>query len=367
MFLYRSKLLRHIKCYRSFNTLCVNGKEQRFLSRDELDINRAKRFFENKTISTIGYGPQGFSQSMNLRDQGFNVCVGVRKYGPSWDKAIEDGWIENKNLFDIKNALEAGDVYQYLVSDSAQMIMWDNIKKHLDFGKTLCFSHGFGITYSKLTKIIPPNMIDVIMVAPKGPGSKVREKFLKGNGVNASYAVYQNSSGDAYKSVVNLAVGIGCTNLFETTFNHETYSDLVGERCVLLAAIIGAFQAQYNVLIERGHSPLEAYNETVEEALECLYPLMNDKGADWMLANCSTTAQTGALEWAPKFENLIKPMIEECYERVKDGSEAQKAIDANKEDDYREKLDNQLKDIAENELWKVAKQARSLRKDDFLL
>ena len=167
------------------------------------------------------------------------------------------------------------------------------------------------------------------MVAPKGPGIFVRRNFLEGKHVNASWAVHQDSTGNAEETCLALGFGIGCNNLFETTFKKEVYSDLVGERSVLMGMMQGAFLAQYDVLREKGHSPAEAYNETVEEALQTLYPLIAENGMAWMYSNCSTTAQRGALDWAPEYYNAIKPVIERCYESVESGNEADLAVNAN--------------------------------------
>jgi len=189
----------------------------------------------------------------------------------------------------------------------------------------------------------------------------VREKFLKGSGINVSYAIHQDYTTEATYKCLALAFGIGGGHAFETTFEKEVYSDLVGERCVLMGMIQGAFQAQYEVLRENGHSPMEAYNETVEEALESLYPLISNKGMDWLYSNCSTTAQRGALDWYPKFKDVIKPVIEECYNEVKNGNEADKAIISNSTENYRSNLEKELNELNNQELWKIAKIARKHR------
>ena len=245
-------------------------------------------------------------------------------------KALNDGWIENKNLFEIDEATSRGDIIQYLLSDARQIKCWDTVKSNFSHGNTLYFSHGFGLVYHQHTGIIPPKDVDVIMVAPKGPGIFVRRNFLEGKHVNASWAVEQDFTGEAYEKCVAMGFAIGCNNLFETTFEKEVFSDLVGERSVLMGMMQGAFLAQYNTLRERGHTASEAYNETVEEGLKTLYPLIAENGMDWMYSNCSTTAQRGALDWAPKYYDAIKPVIEECYQEVE--NEAKRAIDANSQD-----------------------------------
>ena len=261
----------------------------------------------------------------------------------------------------MEEACDRGNVIQYLLSDVGQIQQWDKVKPHLKENDTLYFSHGFGITYKDKTNIIPPDNIDVVLVAPKGAGSTVRNHFLNGSGINASFAIHQDHSGKAKENTLALAFAIGCGHAFETTFEKEVYSDLTGERCVLMGLIQGAFLAQYNVLREKGHSPSEAYNETVEEALESLFPLISAQGMDWLYANCSTTAQRGALDWAPKFEEVLKPVIEDCYNKVLDGSEADIVIKANSTSDYREKLNKELEEVDSQELWQAAKVLRNLR------
>ncbi len=290
----------------------------------------------------------------------FNVNIGVRK-GNSYDLALEDGWIPDKNLFSIEESVEKSNIIQYLISDVAQIKLWNTIKPHLTANKTLYFSHGFGITYSDKTNIKVPDNIDVILVAPKGVGLSVRNKFLEGKGINVSFAIHQDYTGNARDTCLSLAFGLGCGHAFETTFEKEVYSDLVGERCVLMGLIQGAFLAQYNVLRKHGHSPIEAYNETVEEALESLFPLISEQGMDWLYSNCSTTAQRGALDWAPKFEKNIQPLIEQCYQEVKNGSEVKNSIISNSDDKYRENLNKELQEINNQELWQVAKQLRKFR------
>ena len=328
--------------------------------RNDYKLNKSNNHLINKTIGIIGYGPQGRSQSLNLRDNQFNVQIGVRE-GPSYYEAIKDGWIPNKNLFSIPEAVDNCDYISYLLSDAGQIKQWEQVKPYLTTNKTLCFSHGFGVVYNQNTNIIPPDDIDVVLVAPKGAGMTVRDKFLEGKGINSSYAIHQDYTGKAKDNSLFYAFGIGSGYVFETTFEKEVYSDLLGERCVLMGLIQGAFLAQYNVLRKNGHSASEAYNETVEEALVSLYPLIENKGMDWMYENCSTTAQRGAIDWAPKFEKCLTHLIQECYEEVKNGSEARRVIEANSDPDYREKLDHELKEIKEQELWQVASIIRKLR------
>ena len=354
------KKIKHFLGIKNISTISINGIKENIVERSDYPIELCQDILAEKSVSIIGYGPQGRGQSLNLRDNNIDVSLGLRK-GPSWDKALEDGWIEGKDLFEMEEACSRGNIIQYLLSDVGQIKQWDKVKPHLNPGDTLYFSHGFGITYKDKTNIIPPSNIDVVLVAPKGAGSTVRNHFLNGSGINASYAIHQDYTGQARDNTLALAFGIGCGHAFETTFEKEVYSDLTGERCVLMGLIQGAFLAQYNVLREKGHSPSEAYNETVEEALESLYPLISAQGMDWLYANCSTTAQRGALDWAPKFESVLKPVIEDCYNSVLDGTEADIVIKANSTPDYREKLNKELEEIDSQELWQAAKVLRNLR------
>ncbi|MDY0183770.1 MAG: ketol-acid reductoisomerase, partial [Proteiniphilum sp.] len=267
------------------------GVEENVVTRDEFPLSKAQEVMKDETIAVIGYGVQGPGQSLNLRDNGFNVIVGQRKNSKSWDKAVADGWVPGETLFEIEEACEKGTVIQYLLSDAAQIALWPTVKKHLTPGKALYFSHGFGITYKERTGIVPPADVDVILVAPKGSGTSLRKMFLEGRGLNSSYAIFQDATGKAYERVVSLGIGVGSGYLFETTFKREVYSDLTGERGTLMGAIQGLLLAQYEVLRENGHTPSEAFNETVEELTQSLMPLFAEKGMDWMYANCSTTAQ----------------------------------------------------------------------------
>ena len=343
--------------------LNINGYKEQIIERSDYPIEKCKEILNDKITAVLGYGPQGRGQSLNMRDQGFNVIVGLRK-GPSWDKAIKDGWIEGKNLFEINEATKKGDIIQFLLSDAGQIQAWPEVKENLSEGNTLYFSHGFGVVFHSDTNIIPPNNINVVLVAPKGSGLTVRNHFLEGRGINSSYAVFQDCDGTAKDIAIATAFAIGSGHLFETTFEKEVHSDLTGERCVLMGLIQGAFLAQYEVLREKGHSPSEAYNETIEEALESLYPLVSEKGMDWMYSNCSTTAQRGALDWAPKFKKVLKPVINDCYEKVVSGEEARISISSNSRDDYRVQLDKELDEINNQEMWLAGKQLRPLRPEN---
>ena len=341
--------------------LNFGGVEENVVTREEFPLDKAREVLKDEVIAIIGYGVQGPGQALNLRDNGFNVIVGQRQNSRSWDKAVDDGFVPGETLFDIDEAAERGTVIQYLLSDAAQIEVWPRIKAKLTPGKALYFSHGFAVTYKERTGIVPPEDVDVILVAPKGSGTSLRRLFVAGRGLNSSFAIFQDATGRARERVVALGIGIGSGYLFETTFKKEVFSDLTGERGTLMGAIQGLFAAQYELLRSRGHSPSEAFNETVEEATESLYPLIAENGMDWMYANCSTTAQRGALDWWKKFRDAVKPVFEELYDSVASGNEAQLSIDSNSQPDYREKLEAELKDMYESEMWQAGRTVRSLR------
>lgn len=343
--------------------MIFGGVEENVVTRDEFTLEMARETLKDKTLAVIGYGVQGPGQSLNLRDNGFNVIIGQRP-GKTFDKAISDGWVPGETLFGIEEACAKGDIIMCLLSDAAVMSVWPRIKPHLTAGKSLYFSHGFAITWSDRTGCVPPEDIDVIMVAPKGSGATVRSLYLEGRGINSSFAVYQDYTGKAMQNTIALGIGIGSGYLFETTFQREATSDLTGERGSLMGAIQGLLSAQYEVLRENGHSPSEAFNETVEELTQSLMPLFAAKGMDWMYANCSTTAQRGALDWAPRFHDAIKPVVQDLYASVKCGKEAQISIDANSKPDYRVGLEAELKAMRESEMWQTAVTVRALRPEN---
>ncbi len=337
------------------------GVEENVVTREEFPLEQAREVLKDETIAIIGYGVQGPGQALNLRDNGFKVIVGQRSPSLSYDKAIQDGFVPGETLFSIEEAAEKATIIQYLLSDAAQISVWPTLKPYLTKGKALYFSHGFGITYKERTNIIPPADIDVILAAPKGSGTSLRRLFLAGKGLNSSFAIHQDATGRARDRVIAMGIGIGSGYLFETSFKKEVYSDLTGERGTLMGAIQGLFAAQYDLLRSRGHSPSEAFNETVEEATESLYPLVAENGMDWMYANCSTTAQRGALDWWKKFRDATKPVFEELYDSVAAGNEAQLSIDSNSKSDYRVKLEAELEELRESEMWRAGRVVRSLR------
>ena len=343
--------------------LNFGGVEETVVTREEFTLDHAREVLKDETIAVIGYGVQGPGQSLNLKDNGFNVIVGQRQ-GKTFEKAIADGWVPGETLFGIEEACQKASIIMCLLSDAAVMSVWPTIKKYLTPGKALYFSHGFAITWNDRTGCVPPSDIDVIMVAPKGSGTSLRTMFLEGRGLNSSYAIYQDVTGKAYDRTIALGIGIGSGYLFETTFQREATSELTGERGSLMGAIQGLLLAQYEVLRENGHSPSEAFNETVEELTQSLMPLFAQKGMDWMYANCSTTAQRGALDWMGPFHDAIKPVMQKLYDSVKSGHEAQISIDANSKPDYRVGLEAELKALRESEMWQTAVTVRKLRPEN---
>ena len=341
-------------------TINFGGVEEQVVTREEFPLEKAREVLANETIAVIGYGVQGPGQSLNMRDNGFNVIVGQRK-GKTYDKAVADGWVPGETLFEIEEALEKGTIICYLLSDAAQIELWPTVKKYLTTGKSLYFSHGFGVTYKEKTGIVPPPEVDVFLVAPKGSGTSLRRMFVEGKGLNSSFAIYQDASGDARNKAIAMGIGVGSGYLFETNFYKEVTSDLTGERGTLMGAIQGIFAAQYEVLRANGHSPSEAFNETVEELTQSLMPLVAENGMDWMYANCSTTAQRGALDWWKPFRDATKPVFEKLYNSVKSQEQAEISITRNSQPDYREKLEGELAELRESEMWQAGAAVRSLR------
>ncbi|MCA1745311.1 MAG: ketol-acid reductoisomerase [Bacteroidales bacterium] len=340
------------------------GTEENVVTREEFPLEKAREVLKDEVIAVIGYGVQGPGQALNLKDNGFNVIIGQRKESKTWDKAVADGWEPGKTLFPIEEALDKGTIIQYLLSDAGQISVWPTVQKYLKPGKALYFSHGFGATYKERTGIIPPKDVDVILVAPKGSGTSLRRMFLEGRGLNSSYAIFQDATGKAKDRVVALGIGVGSGYLFETTFQREVYSDLTGERGTLMGAIQGIFAAQYEVLRKNGHTPSEAFNETVEELTQSLMPLVAENGMDWMYANCSTTAQRGALDWWKKFRDATLPVFSDLYSEVAKGNEAQRSIDSNSQSDYRVKLEAELTELRESEMWRAGAAVRQLRPEN---
>jgi ketol-acid reductoisomerase len=339
----------------------VGNVAETVVERADYPPERLKAILGSETVAVLGYGVQGRGQSLNMKDNGVNVVIGLRDKGRGWDLAQQDGWVPGETLFGLEEATQRGSIVQYLLSDAGQKEQWPTIKPLLTKGKALYFSHGFSIVYSDQTGVVPPKDIDVILVAPKGSGTTVRRLFLEGRGINASFAIHQDATGKARDRCLATGIAIGSGYLFETTFQKEVFSDLTGERGVLMGAIYGLWLAQYEVLREHGHSPSEAFNETVEEATQSLYPLIAENGMDWMYANCSTTAQRGALDWFQRFRDAARPVFEELYDKVARGDETRRVLESNSRKDYREQLEKELKAVADSEMWQAGQVVRSLR------
>ncbi|HEY6951299.1 MAG TPA: ketol-acid reductoisomerase [Bacteroidota bacterium] len=341
------------------------GVTEDVVTRDEFPLTLAQEKLKNEIVAIVGYGPQGHGQSLNLRDNGINVIVGQRKGGKGWSEAVGDGWVEGKNLFsDVEEVVERATVVQYLLSDAGQKEQWQAVSRHLKKGNALYFSHGFSIVFKEQTGVIPPKDVDVILVAPKGSGRSLRTNYLAGSGINSSYAIFQDATGRAKERVLALGIAIGSGYLFPTTFEKEVHSDLTGERGVLMGAIAGLMKAQYDTLRAKGHSPSEAFNETVEEATQSLYPLVGDHGMDWMFSACSTTAQRGALDWSKRFEAATKPLFELLYSYVQSGIETKRVLETCGAPDYRKNLQAELDEWKNSEMWKAGAVVRSLRPEN---
>lgn len=349
---------------RGVKTVDFAGVKEDVYERDDWPRDKLLDYFKNDTLALIGYGSQGHGQGLNLRDNGLNVIVGVRKDGASWKEAVQDGWVPGKNLFEVEEAIKKGTIVMNLLSDAAQSETWPKVKPLLTKGKTLYFSHGFSPVFKSQTGVDVPADIDVILVAPKGSGRTVRTLFREGRGINSSFAVLQDVSGHAEERAVALGVAIGSGYLYKTTFQKEVYSDLYGERGCLMGAIHGMFLAQYQVLREKGHTPSEAFNETVEEATQSLYPLIGANGMDYMYAACSTTARRGAIDWSKRFEEVLKPVFQELYESVETGKETKRTMEYAGRPDYRQAFEKELEEIRNMEIWRAGKAVRSLRPEN---
>ncbi|HCS39796.1 MAG TPA: ketol-acid reductoisomerase [Anaerolineaceae bacterium] len=341
------------------------GVIEEVVTREEFPLSRAQEVLKNEVVAVLGYGVQGPAQSLNMRDNGINVIIGQRENLPEWDKAVKDGWVPGKTLFSLEEATKRGTIIQFLVSDAAQKMIWPTVKPFINEGDAIYFSHGFSIVYADQTGVIAPKNVDVILVAPKGSGTSVRRNFLDGSGINSSMAVYQDFTGRAMERTMAIGIAVGSGYLFPTTFQNEVYSDLTGERGILMGALAGVMEAQYDTLRKYGHSPSEAFNETVEELTQSLIRLVSENGMDWMYANCSATAQRGALDWRPEFKKATLPVFEKLYNSVKTGEETRITIEANSKPDYQVKLSAELKEIHDSEMWQTGATVRSLRPENW--
>ena len=337
------------------------GTMEEVIISDEFPMEKAREILKDEVITILGYGVQGPAQALNMRDNGVNVIIGQMEGDEYWEKAIKDGFVPGETLFPIKEAAQKGTIIMELLSDAGQTATWPVVKECLNEGDALYFSHGFSIVYKEQTGIIAPDNVDVILVAPKGSGTSVRANFLAGDGINSSFAIDQDFTGRAKDRTLAIGIVVGSGYLFPTTFQKEVFSDLTGERGVLMGCLSGVMEAQYKVLRKNGHSPSEAFNETVEELTQSLIRLVDQNGMDWMFSNCSGTAQRGALDWAPKFRDAVMPVFEDLYESVANGTETKRVLDVNSKPDYMVKLRAELDEIKNSEMWKAGAAVRSLR------
>lgn len=345
--------------------ISFGGQIEEVVTREEFPLAKAVDVLKDEVVAVLGYGVQGPAQSLNMRDNGVNVIVGQTPGHKSWAKAVRDGWEPGKTLFPLEEAAGRGTIIQFLVSDAGQKMTWPRIKPCLKAGDALYFSHGFSIVYRDQTGVIPPEYVDVIMVAPKGSGTSVRANFLDGSGINSSFAVDQDYTGRAVERTLATGIAIGSGYLFLTTFKNEVYSDLTGERGILMGALAGVMEAQYAALRKNGHSPSEAFNETVEELTQSLIRLVGKNGMDWMYGNCSTTAQRGALDWRHQFRRAVEPVFEKLYASVASGEETRIVLETNSAPNYREKLEEELKAMRESEMWQAGAAVRGLRPENW--
>lgn len=340
------------------------GVEEDVITREEFPIQKAQQILKNEVVVSLGYGIQGRAQALNMRDNGIKVIVGQESTGVHksyYDLAVQDGWVPGKTLFSMEEAAKKGTIKMFLLTDAGQKEAWPTIKKTLKKGDALYFSHGFSVVYKEQTGVVPPKDIDVILVAPKGSGTSVRRNFIDGAGINSSFAVFQDATGRAEDRAKAIGIAIGSGYLFPTTFEKEVYSDLTGERGVLMGALAGIMEAQYNTLRERGHSPSEAFNETVEELTQSLIRLVDENGMDWMYRNCSETARIGALRWRNRFREATKPLFDSLYDLVAAGEETRIVLQKSKDPDYRQKLAEELTELGNSEMWRAGTTVRSLR------
>ena len=246
------------------------------------------KVLQGKKVAVIGYGSQGHAQAQNLRDSGIEVIVGQRPGSPNYEKAVEDGF----EPVSAREAAEAADVVQMLVPDHVQARLYrEEVAPFMTSGKTLLFSHGFNIHFGQ---IVPPRDVDVVMVAPKGPGHLVRSEYVRGAGVPALVAIHQDASGQALQTALAYAKGIGATRagVMETTFQEETETDLFGEQAVLCGGVSELIKAGFETLVEAGYQPEIAFFECMHE-LKLIVDLIYQGGLSYMRYSISDTAEYG--------------------------------------------------------------------------
>ena len=304
---------------------------------------------KDKTVAIIGYGSQGRSQAQNMRDSGINVIIGARSSGSSWKRATD----EDFEVYSIPEATKKANVVHMLIPDLEQpKVFRRQVAPHLTEGKALGFSHGLNIHFKQ---IIPPPNVDVIMVAPKSPGRRLRETYLEGFGVPALVAVYQNYTGKALEIVFSMAKSIGCTRagVLETTFKEETESDLIGEQTVLVGGLIELIKNGFEVLVEAGYQPELAYFEACNEA-KLIMDLIYDSGFTGMLKAVSDTAKYGGLTVGPKVvDEHVKENMRKVVKSIQKGEFSKEwLLDSNT---AQENLNTLMKQIEDHQIEKVGK------------
>jgi ketol-acid reductoisomerase len=322
-------------------------------------------------VAILGYGPQGQGQGLNLRDNGFNVFLGLReRYSEEgeektgWEKALEDGWKPEKNLFSIEEAASRGVIVADLISDAGQVSTWEKIKPHLTRGKAFYVSHGMSIHFHEQTRIVPPDGVDVIMVAPKGAGSTVRSNFINGSGINSSFAVERNYTGSAPDRVKAMGRGIGSGYMFETTAAREAISDHFGERFVLLGGTAAAAEGSYQKEACHPISSELAFAESSEQLTQVIIPLIGKGGAGviYEQAKASSKLETLLAHQVAALQ-ACRPTVRRLYEDVDSGKEAATALRENSAPDYRERLRRELDELDGAEIWQAGTRVRKMRLD----
>lgn len=280
------------------------------------DCEIDKSFILNKKVAVIGYGSQGYGQSMNLKDSGVDVALGLRTGGSSYKKALNEGF----KIMEVEDAVKWADVIQVLIPDEVQAKVYEEqIKPNLRPGQYLMFSHGFNIHFGK---IVPPKDINVIMVAPKGPGHTVRSEYLLGKGVPGLIAIYQDATGDSKEVALAYAAAIGSARagVIETTFREETETDLFGEQAVLCGGCTALIKAGFETLVEAGYSPYMAYFEVLHE-LKLIVDLINQGGLADMRYSISNTAEYGDLTRGPRVVTATsKAAMKEILTEIQNGT-----------------------------------------------
>lgn len=311
-------------------------------------------FLKGKTVAIIGYGSQGHAHALNLKDSGVNVVVGL--YEGSKSKAVAEA--AGLEVLSVAEAAEKGDIIMMLVPDEKQRAIYDeSIKAHLTEGKTLAFAHGFNIHF---LQIVPPEDVDVIMIAPKGPGHTVRSEYLAGKGVPCLMAVHQDASGKAADTALAYAAGIGGARaaVLETTFRAETETDLFGEQAVLCGGVTALMQAGFETLVEAGYDPRNAYFECIHE-MKLIVDLIYEGGFSRMRYSISDTAEYGDYEIGKRIitEDTKKEM-KKVLSEIQDGTFAKSWIAENAMNRPHFNATRRIK--KEHELEKVGAEIRAM-------